>query len=385
MTSKEGASIILKVIAKIASEGLTGEYAKDYIKALKSWFRHNQIQITQEFRVPRDSKGQSQEQIPMPAQFRKVLNTADLKQKVESTLMGFAGLRPETLGDYEGIDGLKVKDFLEMHIDNERQTVEFLKVPTMLVVRPNLSKAGHQYFTFYPEEGCQYLKEQLELRMRSGEELTGQSAVITSLRYLKAMLEEKDQHIRTSKVSDSIRTAIREAGFYWRPYILRSYFDTRMMMAEADRLIIKDWRAFWMGHKGDIEAEYTVKKGLPEDTIEQMRKAFAKASEKYLVTTTRREAMTEDAVRAQWNRQFLETMQFTEEEIGRIEKDNGDLAKLTAADINNLIQERSKKALGLNGNSQKTVPINEVEHYISEGWEYVTRIPQNKVVIRLPT
>ncbi len=36
----------------------------------------------------------------------------------------------------------------------------------MVIVRRELSKAGHQYFTFLSEEGCGYLGDYLEMRMR---------------------------------------------------------------------------------------------------------------------------------------------------------------------------------------------------------------------------
>ncbi|MEM3506781.1 MAG: hypothetical protein QXT31_03920 [Candidatus Bathyarchaeia archaeon] len=32
--------------------------------------------------------------------------------------------------------------------------------------------------------------------------------------------------VSTTNVRDKIRTAIRNAGFDWRPYVLRAYFDT---------------------------------------------------------------------------------------------------------------------------------------------------------------
>jgi hypothetical protein len=59
-------------------------------------------------------------------------------------------------------------------------------------------------------------------------------------------------------------------------------------------LIIRDWRVFRMGHKGDMEHKYTLNKGrLPEDLIEKMRlEAFATASERYPVTATKRHATT---------------------------------------------------------------------------------------------
>lgn len=51
-----------------------------------------------------------------------------------------------------------------------------------------------------------------------------------------------------------MRKSIRASGFKWRPYVLRRYFDTRLMLAESDGLIINDWRVFFMGHKSSMEA-----------------------------------------------------------------------------------------------------------------------------------
>jgi pyruvate-formate lyase len=152
-----------------------------------------------------------------------------------------------------------------------------------------------------------------------------------------------------------------------------------MMMAEADGLIIRDWRVFWMGHKGDIEARYTTNKGkLSDDLVEKMREAFAKASDKYLVTSTKRDTAI-DAVKAQFNRQFLLIAGFSEQEADAL----GDLSQLTPADISKLVQDKQKKALGLNGNTQKVVPILEVKQYIMQGWEYVALL-QDEAIIRLP-
>lgn len=62
----------------------------------------------------------------------------------------------------------------------------------------------------------------------------------------------------------------------------------------------------------------------------------------------------------------------------------GDLSKLTSADINKLVQDKSKRALGLNGNSQKVVSLEEVRAYITEGWEYVRELPPRDAIIKLP-
>ena len=119
-------------------------------------------------------------------------------------------------------------------------------MPTLVIVRKELSKAGHQYFTFLSEEGCEYLKDYLEERIREGEDLALTSPIIIPKQKMKPS-------IRTINIGDIIRAAIRQAGFPWRPYVSRSCFDTQLMLAESKGLVLRDYRQLWMGHKGDIE------------------------------------------------------------------------------------------------------------------------------------
>jgi len=88
-----------------------------------------------------------------------------------------------------------------------------------MVVRKELSKTGHQYFSFLSEEGCEYLEDYLSKRIRESEELTAKSPTITPKQRMKLF-------IRAGNIGDTIRDAMRAAGVVWRPYVLRSYFDT---------------------------------------------------------------------------------------------------------------------------------------------------------------
>jgi len=78
--------------------------------------------------------------------------------------MAFSGLRPESVGNYNGTDGIRLGDLRELNLE----TLEFEKTPTILVIRSSLSKAKHQYFTFISEEGITYIKEYLMERKNNG-------------------------------------------------------------------------------------------------------------------------------------------------------------------------------------------------------------------------
>ena len=83
-----------------------------------------------------------------------------------------------------------------------------------------------------------------------------------------------------------IKEAISRAGFSWRPYVLRAYFDTNMIIAESRGKISHPYLQFMMGHKGDIEARYSTNKGrLPPDMIEDMRRCYSEC-QPFLTTAT---------------------------------------------------------------------------------------------------
>ncbi len=50
-----------------------------------------------------------------------------------------------------------------------------------------------------------------------------------------------------------------------------------------------------------------------------------------------------------------------------------------------LIREKQMKALGLNGNHQKIVAMSELEGWVTQGWDFVTVLPDNKAMVRLPS
>ena len=181
------------------------------------------------------------------------------------------------IANHDGTDGLRVSDVEGLRADGDGGgTVSLERTPAMVTIRPQISKAGHRYFTFLTSQGYSYLLGYLRGRATAGEKI-GSDSPLACRRRTMCMQEGNRQEFMTTKaVTLPIRAAIRSITRA-RPYVLRAYFDTQLLMAKSNGCMTHAYRQFFMGHTGDMEARYTTNKGrLTEQMIEDMSGAFEK-------------------------------------------------------------------------------------------------------------
>lgn len=351
------------------AEGYAGSYIESTLKAVRSWLFTGDIQVKKiKVKGATDRPNVDNEINPTQPELRRIFLSATMRDRVSCVLMAHSGVRPQVLGDYHGADGLRVSDFPELVI--EGKTVSFQAVPTLIKVRPKLSKAGHQYLTFLSDEGCEYLKEYLEYRMAQGEVLGPNSDIIHAKSHNK-------QFITAINVGDGIRNAIRKAGFTQRPYVLRSFFDTQLMVAESQGKLPNQYRDFFMGHTGNMSARYTTnKRRLPAEVIEDMRQAYARA-QVHLQTTN--PGPTEDQATLTLRKQMLMLAGFTTDQL-----EGMDLGQKTDEEIQTIFKDKITAVMVNNGNSQRVIPEAKLEKFLADGWVYVDKLSGGKVIVKLP-
>lgn len=363
-------NLMLDYVTKLEHNGKAGSYIESCLKPIKSWMLFNGKGITRKIKI-RNTRATTTlrgERVPTQDELKKIFLSATKATRISCALMAHSGLRPEVIGDYLGKDGIRVGDILDMEISGEEIT--FKELPARIVVREELSKSRKQYFTFIGEESADYLADYLKYRIRSGEKVNSDTPLIVPR-------NGRPHFIRTINIGDQVRKAIRKAGFPWRPYVLRSYFDTQLMMAESKGYILRDYRQFFMGHVGDIEHTYTVNRHtLPDSVIEDMRSSYSR-SLRYLETIPK--GPTEEEASKKFKAQILHMDGFTDEEIEKM--------GLLEMDEEELRIKRRDKLFGaaLNGNKQKVVNLDTVENYIEGGWEYVGSLPGDKAIIKPPS
>jgi site-specific recombinase XerD len=367
------------MVTLLESEQKSPGYIRGLLKSLRSWLRYNDVQLTRKIKVSNPSATPTieDEEIPSHEELSRILRASSSRVRVAEVLIAFADLRPHTLGNYNGSDGLTLRDLPELRIENGQ--VLFQKVPTMILVRPILSKARHKYFTFLSEEGCTYLKEYLEERLRQGEKLQARSPVIAYER-----TSARREFMTTRKISRMIREAMRQAGVWKRPYVLRAYAETQFIIAESKGKISHPYLQFMAGHKGDIESRYSTNKGvLPEEMIEGMRESY-KACEPFLSTISQplehssivKEAKVEalkSIAKSMLGIDLLEVKVAKEKEINK---------ELDLDEEIELFENEIRKIREPKDDPQIIIREEELQSYLKEGWQFVSILPSNKILIR---
>jgi hypothetical protein len=347
-----------------------GSYIHNTTKVVKSWLAHNGIQLKRKIKITgaHETPTLKDERVPTKEELKRIFLSGSKQARTACAIVAHAGLRLQGLGSYTGYEGLRMRDLPELKIKGSE--VSFDKIPTMVVVRSAISKARHQYFTFLTEEACSYLKDYLEERLRDGEQLTPDSAIV------KPKFAQKP-FIRTVNIGDMMRLAIRSAGLPWRPYVLRCYFDTMLMLAESKGLVLRDYRQFWMGHKGDIENRYTTnKQRLPESVVEDMRAAYERSQD--FLQTKEKESTSEEKLRDSFRKQLLLVAGFSQEEVEKM-----DLPSMNDEELQSIVRKKLLGAPTPDSSKQKVVSIDEANGYLAKGWEYVAKLSNNKVVIKM--
>ncbi len=256
-------------------------YVEDCIKAIKSWLGHFDVRVQRRLKI-RDTDYTptlQNERVPDAQELSELLSRASLRSSVMISLMAKSGVRPEVMGNHDGTDGLRVRDLPDVVI--HQGVAKCIRAPNQIVVRRTLSKARHQYFTFLTTSGTKALLAYLNDRLATGEPLHGDSPVIApDYRYKTCRGANRDKpFLPTRQISKEIRKTFRPR-FQWRPYVLRAFFDTELLVAESKGRMAHDFRVFLMGHKGSMEAKYTTNKGvLPEILLAEMRESFARSEE----------------------------------------------------------------------------------------------------------
>ncbi len=198
LEQKKLEDIVQDSVRGMEKEDLSPGYIHGVMTAINSWLDHNERELKRDIKIKdygADSKIQQTEEVPEPAVLDNVFPVATVRARVSISFMAYSGVRPEVLGNVDGTDGLVLKDLPDLSIS----ALQFRTIPAQIIVRREISKAKHQYFTFLNEKGCNLLLDYLRQRVKASETLELDSPVVA------AEHKRKDRALKALNYDGEIR------------------------------------------------------------------------------------------------------------------------------------------------------------------------------------
>lgn len=247
-------------LATLQDEGLKPGSVNNCIKSVKTFYRVNGVKI--ELSEPLSKRVIYKDRAPKPEELSKLLDIANLREKVMITMLALSAFREETLSK------LKYR-----HV---REDIENNKMPIHIHVEADITKGKyHDYDTFLGAEGVTYLKLYIEQR-RAGspdgrnppENLTDESPLI------RDETSHNPRAIGPKQIRKMIHQLYIQADlikqqngrmYDLRVHSLRKYFKTQQLALGMQ----PDYVDYMMGHTVDTYHD------IQSIGIDRLRNAYA--------------------------------------------------------------------------------------------------------------
>ncbi|EQD46675.1 integrase/recombinase, partial [mine drainage metagenome] len=151
----------------------------------------------------------------------------------------------------------------------------------------SLSKTRTSYTTFGTSQQATALLAYLSERRDGGEKLSPDSPVVAThptrgaARTKQSNATFSNGFLTTSVLMRELHEVLGSSlpeGVTWRPYVLRSYCSTRLMLAEGAGKMARDLREAILGHDTGISGRYNVGKPWGEEILKEARAQYKRAA-----------------------------------------------------------------------------------------------------------
>ena len=229
-------------VGDLQAEGLASGTISNHVKGVKALYRTNGIELILPYRLPRRVK--YSDRAPTPEELTKIMDIADLREKVIISMLALGGFR---LGTLAKLQYGHVKEDLEAGV-----------VPIHVHVEAEITKGKyHDYDTFLGAEAVEFLKVYLETRRKGTrrdrwgmppEELGDESPLVRDSQ------TKRVKPVTTGSVYLAIHKLFAKVGliqrgtkrrYELRPHSIRKYFRTQLGSLST---IPTDYIEYMMGH-----------------------------------------------------------------------------------------------------------------------------------------
>jgi hypothetical protein len=158
-----------------------------------------------------------------------------------------------------------------------------------------------------------------------------------------------------------------------------------MIIAENQGHVSHPYLQFFMGHKGDMEARYSTNKGrLPPDLIEDLRQSYRRC-EPYLFTASQplEQASIVQEAKIEALKSIAKSLLGLDLMEVKVARERELHKSLTQDEAIQLFEDEIRKQRDREDDDpQLIVSESELEAYLAEGWEFVSVLPSQKILIR---
>ncbi|MEM0233235.1 MAG: site-specific integrase [Candidatus Nezhaarchaeales archaeon] len=334
---------------KLTSTGFAPKTVSIWLTGLKKLFRSNGVRVEEKVKVKTYVVNESM--LPPLELLKNAVKIADIRARTAILVMASSGLR---IGE---LVNLKLKD------------VEIDSSPAVIRVRGAGAKERKSRVTFMSDEARESLKLYLEKRREMGHKIDGESPVIArdDGGPMTVYNLEKIFH-------NVFKPFVKKEGKYYsiHPHVLRKWFKTQLISTGvpgpiADRLC---------GHSRYMAEEYELY------TEEQLKKWYLKAMPNLTILSR---PSDEDRVRKEI---ALEAIRRFAEALGidplrvKIEKEKELGRRLSLDEEIEALQNEIKKLRRGAGDPKKIICEEELEEYLSRGWDLQAILPSGRILIR---
>jgi integrase len=138
-------------IGDLQAEVLAPRTIVNHVKGVKALYRTNGTEIVLPYRLPRRVK--YSDRAPTPEELTRIMDIADIREKVTISLLALGGFRLGTL--------------VNLRYRHVRKDLEAGRVPIHVHVEAEITKGKyHDYDTFLGAEAVEYLKVYLDMRRK---------------------------------------------------------------------------------------------------------------------------------------------------------------------------------------------------------------------------
>jgi integrase len=336
-------------VLKLSSSGVAPKTVGVWSSALRKLFESNDVELKKRIRIKSFNVNEST--LPSREELKKMLNSCDLRTRTIMLILLSSGLR--------------VGELLRLRVGD----VDFSSSPAKIRVRGSEAKERKGRITFISEEARESLEAYLDKRREMGHEVGPGSPLIAT---------DAGREMSLGNLEFILRSVFKNFSrkdkklYMLHPHVLRKWFKTQVISSGvpgpiADRLC---------GHSRYLAEEYELY------TEDQLRNWYVKAmpSLTILSKTTDEERMRRE-IALEAIRKFAEAFGIDPARI-RIERERKIGRSLSEEEEIQLLQNEIRKLREGEGDEQRIVREDELEKYLKRGWQFVSVLPSQRILIR---